>query len=90
MNFKDKIRNEIDSEIAQQYTPLIKYGDKLIAETPRIPAIEVAKVVTNSLTVKKPKAYYYIGSDAKSISILARLPKRLLDWMFYKRIKVMI
>ena len=88
--FKDKIRNAIDSEIAQQYTPLIKYGDKLIDETPRIPAIEVAKVVTNSLTVKKPKAYYYIGSDAKSISILARLPKRLLDWMFYKRIKVMI
>ena len=86
--YKERKSHLIDPEITELYTPLIKYGDKIVEETPRIPVEEVAKIVAESLTVAKPKAYYYAG-DAKTISWLARLPKRLLDKMFYSRIAKM-
>ncbi len=86
--YKDKIRDEIDPEIYELYTPLINYGDKIVEETPRIPVEEVAQIVAKSLIVAKPKAYYYAG-DAKTILWLARMPKRLLDKMLYSRIAKM-
>lgn len=87
--YKDTLHKTIDSEIAQEYAPLIKFGDKLTAEMARIPANEVAKVIATSLTTKKPKPYYYVGKDSKGISLVVKFPKCFLDWMFYKRIKKM-
>ncbi len=86
--YKERTKSKIDPEISKLYTPLIKYGNKIIEETPRIPAEKIAQIVAHSLTVEKPKAYYYAG-DAKTISWLARLPKSLLDKMFYSRIAKM-
>ena len=83
--YKERNHNLINPEISELYTPLIKFGDKIVEETPRIPVKEVAQIVAESLSVTKPKAYYYAG-DAKTVSRLARLPKRLLDKMFYSRI----
>ena len=88
--YKEKIRGGVTTEISKLYAPLIEYGDKLTAEMPRIPANDVAKIIANSLETKKPKPYYYVGSDAKSVSWMARLPKGILDKMFYSRIKKMI
>ncbi len=88
--YKDTLHKTTAPEIAQKYAPIIKFGNKLTAETERIPANEVAEVIATSLTTKKPKRYYYVGKDSKGISLIVKFPKRFLDWMFYKRIKKMM
>jgi NAD(P)-dependent dehydrogenase (short-subunit alcohol dehydrogenase family) len=87
IKYKEEMRKSVNPEIAELYSPLRKFGDKLNDQVKKIPAIEVAKVVYDAFNSQKPKAYYIIGKDAKGAAKAARLPKRILDWILLKRIE---
>ena len=65
------------------------YGDMIralraetvkIEESRGLPPEEVAKVVGQALTARKPKTRYLVGRDAKVRAAMAkRLPDRLMD-----------
>jgi len=44
-----------------------------------IPPDRVAKAVLHALTAKRPKTRYVVGSDARVVSFVARLPDRIRD-----------
>jgi NAD(P)-dependent dehydrogenase (short-subunit alcohol dehydrogenase family) len=44
-----------------------------------VPAVEVAKVVEQALTVKQPKTRYVVGPDAKRRARVQKLPDRIRD-----------
>jgi NAD(P)-dependent dehydrogenase (short-subunit alcohol dehydrogenase family) len=44
-----------------------------------MPADQVASVVARALTVRRPRARYLVGTDARITAIVARLPDRLRD-----------
>ena len=85
--YKIEMRKNVKPEIAQLYTQLIKFGDKLNSELKKIPAIEVAKDVAHALTSEKPKLYYFVGKDAKGAAKATKFPKSFLDWIIMKRIQ---
>lgn len=86
-DYKDKLRKIVNPEIAELYSPLRKFGDRLNEEVKKIPAIEVAKVVASALNSRKPKRYYYVGNDARAAVKVAKIPKSLLDRIILKRIR---
>ena len=85
--YKDKLRKTVNPDIAELYTPLRKFGDRLNKEVKKIPAIEVAKVVANALKLTKPKRYYFVGNDIKSAKKISKMPKALLDYIISKRMQ---
>jgi NAD(P)-dependent dehydrogenase (short-subunit alcohol dehydrogenase family) len=85
--YKEEMRKSVSPEIADLYSPLRRFGDKLNDQVKKIPAIEVAKVIHAALNSHKPKPYYIVGNDAKGAAKAARLPRRFLDWMILKRIQ---
>jgi NAD(P)-dependent dehydrogenase (short-subunit alcohol dehydrogenase family) len=87
VEYKKELRQTVSPELAELYAPLRRFGEKLQEVVKKIPASEVAKQVEKALTVKKPKAYYLVGGDAKGAAKVARLPKALLDWLILKRIQ---
>jgi NAD(P)-dependent dehydrogenase (short-subunit alcohol dehydrogenase family) len=44
-----------------------------------MPADQVATVVAQALTVRRPRARYLVGTDARITAMVARLPDRLRD-----------
>lgn len=83
---RDKMIEAAPAEVVKLYAPLIAFFDKEVKELPGIPAIEVGKVVAQTLTTEKPKAQYLIGPGAKKMKNLARLPVGLRDWLMVKAI----
>ena len=88
--YKAELRKRVKPEIAEHYKALAKFGDKIEQEIKKIPASEAAKVVADALTSAKLKYYYYVGSDARGASLIAKFPKKLTDWMILKRINQMV
>jgi short-subunit dehydrogenase len=84
---KKHLREIIDPELAELYTPLRKFGDKMATELKKIPAVEVAKVVEEVLVSNKPKLVCTVGDDIKAARKVSRLPAALLDKIIYKRIQ---
>jgi short-subunit dehydrogenase len=85
--YKEQMRKSVDPELRVLYQSLRKFGDRLNEEVKKIPAKEVAKVVTDALNSTKPKPYYLVGNDVKGAAIAAKLPRGLLDWIILKRIQ---
>jgi short-subunit dehydrogenase len=85
--YKEGLRKTVKPELAELYAPLKKFGDRMNTKIKKIPAVEVAKVVANILSIKKPKACYWVGNDARAAARAARLPKAFLDWIIIKRIQ---
>mgnify|MGYP002640126334 CR=1 FL=1 len=74
------------ADIVDLYAPLIEYFDREIKNIPGIPAMNVAKVIAHALMIEKPKEQYLIGPGTKKMKILAKLPTKLRDNMFYKTV----
>jgi short-subunit dehydrogenase len=87
--YQEELGKTVESEIAQLYAPLIKFGEKLNKEAKKIPASDVAKHVAHALTSGKPKSYYLVGHDVKGAAKAAKIPRWLLDWMILKRVQKM-
>lgn len=71
--------DEATAELREIYAPLVRLLQKLNAKPGGLPPEDVAKVVINALEADKPKNRYLVGSDAKSLSLLRRLPDALRD-----------
>jgi len=89
LEYRKNLHKTIKPEIAELYTMLKKFGDRIYKEIEKIPAIDVAKEVMKALTSKKPKRYYIVGKDAKGAAMAAKLPTWFLDWLIYKRMHKM-
>jgi NAD(P)-dependent dehydrogenase (short-subunit alcohol dehydrogenase family) len=83
---REKMIAAADPELANLYSPLIEFFDNEVKGLPGIEPMEVARVVANALTAKRPKARYLIGPGAKKMKNLARLPVGLRDRMMYQAI----
>ena len=71
--------DETTADLREIYAPLVKLLQKLNAKPGGLPPEAVAQVVINALEADKPKNRYLVGSDAKSLSLLRRLPDALRD-----------
>jgi len=85
--YREEMRKTVKPEIAELYSFLRKFGDRLYEEVKKIPADQVAKDVVHALTSRKPKDYYIVGKDARGAAFASKLPRRLLDWIIYKQIE---
>lgn len=65
--------------IRKLYEPLVKLLQKLNARPGGLPPEAVAKVAIDALESRRPKHRYLVGADAKSLSLLGRLPDSLRD-----------
>jgi NADP-dependent 3-hydroxy acid dehydrogenase YdfG len=83
---REKMIAGADPELVSLYSPLIEFFDREVKGLPGIAPVEVARVVADALTAKRPKARYLIGPGAKKMKNLARLPVGLRDRMMYRAI----
>ena len=81
---RDKMIEAAPPEVVQLYAPLFEFFDQEVKSLPGIPPGEVARVIAQALTMKRPKARYLIGPGAKKMKNLARLPVRLRDRLMYQ------
>jgi NAD(P)-dependent dehydrogenase (short-subunit alcohol dehydrogenase family) len=65
--------------LRELYAPLVKLLQKLNARPGGLPPEDVAAVVIDALESSRPKNRYLVGKDAKSLSLLGRLPVALRD-----------
>lgn len=65
--------------LRELYAPLVRLLEKLNAKPGGLPPEAVAKVVIGALESPRPKNRYLVGSDAKSLALLRRLPVVLRD-----------
>lgn len=65
--------------LRELYAPLVKLLQKLNARPGGLPPEDVAAVVIDALESSRPKNRYLVGSDARSLSLLGRLPVMLRD-----------
>lgn len=75
-----------DPELANLYSPLVKFFDSEVRGLPGIPPSEVARVVAAALTAQRPKPRHLVGPGAKKMKNLARLPVGLRDRLMYQAI----
>lgn len=54
-HYRQALQDSLNPEIADLYGPLRRFGDSLYTEMKRIPALEVANVVTEALTNRHPR-----------------------------------
>jgi len=73
-----------DPEVVELYRPLIEFFDREVKDLPGIAPVEVARVVSETLTVANPKAHATVGPGARKMKNLARLPVGLRDWLLAK------
>jgi NAD(P)-dependent dehydrogenase (short-subunit alcohol dehydrogenase family) len=85
--YKEEMRKTVKPEIAELYSPLRKFGERLNDEVKKIPAGKVAKVVGSAFKSNKPRSYYIVGNDAKGAAKATKLPRGFLDWIILKRIQ---
>ena len=73
-----------DTQIIDLYTPIINYFEKA-AQTPTGSPVEaVTKVATHAVTADKPKKRYLVGTDAKVLKLIGRLPDKVRDKLILK------
>lgn len=65
--------------VRELYAPIVKLLAKLNAKPGGLPPEAVAEVVADALEASRPKNRYLVGSDAKALSLLDRLPDALRD-----------
>jgi len=65
--------------LRELYAPLVKLLQKLNARPGGLPPEDVGAVVIDALESSRPKNRYLVGKDAKSLSLLGRLPVALRD-----------
>ena len=83
---RKKMLDQTPPEITNLYLNLIEYFDREVKNIPGIEAIEVAKVIAESLSNPKPNVQYLVGPGAKKMKMLACFPTRMRDNMMLKAI----
>lgn len=83
---RKKMIEQAEPETAKLYSTQMEYFDREVKNLPGIEAVEVAKVIADSIGNAKPKAQYLVGPGAKKMKMLARFPRAMRDNMLYKAI----
>lgn len=65
--------------VRELYAPIVKLLSKLNAKPGGLPPEAVVEIVAAALESSRPKNRYLVGSDAKALSLLDRLPDALRD-----------
>ncbi len=69
------------------YGPAIDMMRKYISsKDPKVYPEAVAEAVVHALTASRPKTRYVVGSDARTLVWIERLPDRLRDWLVLSRL----
>ncbi len=74
-------------EILQRYPFFLSQTDEVaqIARKNGVSPARVAGVVLHALQTKRPRAHYRIGSEARLLLSVEKLPTRLRDWLIARR-----
>jgi NADP-dependent 3-hydroxy acid dehydrogenase YdfG len=83
---RKKMIDQAEPETAKLYSTQMEYFDREVKDLPGIEAVEVAKLIADSISKTKPKAQYLVGPGAKKMKMLARFPRAMRDNMLYKAI----
>jgi NAD(P)-dependent dehydrogenase (short-subunit alcohol dehydrogenase family) len=83
---RERVLTAADPEILTLYASVGKFFKQTFYDRRKLPPEEVADVVLDAFTAKRPKARYLIGNDARRLALIERLPTRLRDWIFYRMI----
>jgi NAD(P)-dependent dehydrogenase (short-subunit alcohol dehydrogenase family) len=80
----NKIVADTRPEILRLYQPLIEFSKTIALNSPKLPAVKVAKVVEKALAARKPRRRYVIGTDARLLKLARHVPCRVRDWIMLK------
>jgi NAD(P)-dependent dehydrogenase (short-subunit alcohol dehydrogenase family) len=75
------------AETRKLYAPLVKLLEKLNARPGVLPPEQVAEAVAHALEADKPRNRYLCGNDAKSLSLLGKLPDGMRDRLIGAKIR---
>jgi hypothetical protein len=86
MGETEKMLAELPPLAEELYSEMISAGRKIMERGRRraISATVVAKVVQKAMEIKKPRARYQVGTDARLAIIGSLLPDRISDWVIAK------
>ena len=77
--FGEKTLGDAHDDILKLYTPLIDFQRKFAEDSKGISPQKVAKKIFRILKTKNPKNGYLVGTDARIVKVINKLPARLLD-----------
>jgi NAD(P)-dependent dehydrogenase (short-subunit alcohol dehydrogenase family) len=66
-------------EAAQLYAPVLAASAEKLAEMKPRPVTATVETIRAALTDRRPKARYTVGSDARQLELVKRMPRRLRD-----------
>lgn len=81
---RENLAKTAPPEVLALYSPLFEFFDGEVKDLPAIPPEDVAAVVAEALTARRPRAHYFIGPGAKKMKNLSRLPIGLRDSLMCK------
>ena len=84
MKERGALAKAADPEVLELYAPLFEFFDREVKDLPGIPPEQVAQVVAEALTARRPKPEYLVGPGARKMRNLSRLPRGLREGMMYK------
>ena len=68
------------------YGPIVEMMRKMASEPRGIPAEEVAEVVARLLSAARPQARTLVGTDAKTLALIEKLPTPIRDWIIVRQL----
>jgi NAD(P)-dependent dehydrogenase (short-subunit alcohol dehydrogenase family) len=82
----DRILKRAPKELGEYYGPVVK---RLLSgiKPHGISAESVAEAVAHALTASHPRARYNVGASVAVVEIFRRLPDRVRDWIFLRRLR---
>jgi NAD(P)-dependent dehydrogenase (short-subunit alcohol dehydrogenase family) len=78
-----KARQAFPPEVHELYGPILGLSER--QQRRGIPAERVAEVVEHALFARRPKRRYTVGTDAKIVSALRKLPVGFRDWLIARQ-----
>jgi NAD(P)-dependent dehydrogenase (short-subunit alcohol dehydrogenase family) len=75
------------AETRKLYAPLVKLLEKLNSRPGVLPPEKVADAIADALESEKPRNRYLCGNDAKSLSLLGKLPDGIRDRLIGSKIR---
>lgn len=86
LNAANKMLESWPSQAFALYGPIVEMMRKMAQEPRGLPAEEVAKVVARLLGATTPKARVLVGTDAKILALIERLPTPIRDWIIFRQL----
>jgi NAD(P)-dependent dehydrogenase (short-subunit alcohol dehydrogenase family) len=86
VSFGDQLLDQLPPQAHDYYGPIFPFMRTMLTRSRGTPADVVAKVVEQALRVKRPKARYLVGNDARLRTWVERLPTRWRDGLIASRL----